>query len=184
MMQKNSKKSAGFTLLEATIALAILLILSLSMMTVFYHTLNATTFLRERQHAFEQARGSLDLLLMNIQMARSIVLHTDNDGNLMTMTLSQREPNGELGSYDFHFIANEQIISIGQRNNSNTFARHIANITVIPDQEMNPRRLYITITTVCRCIPRYGHCECTPCACEIITLTGNADIRYKSFRRR
>jgi len=184
-MRRKNKKSSGFTLLEATIALAIFLILSASVMTVFYNTSNATIFLRERQNTFEQARGSLDMLLINIQMAQSIVLHTDNYNTLITMTLYQRDPNGTLESYNFHFIADEQIISIGQRNRSNEFARNIKNVEVVPNQKTNPHRLYITITAACRCYFHSGnYCECATCECELIKLTGSVDVRHKSFQIR
>ena len=157
------KSKKALTLLEVTIALGVFSILSLGVMFIFYNTSNATGQLIQRQNYFEQSRRTVELLEINLQMATEIVLTTDENNILTTLTLTQRNPSGNLENYEFHFIDHLQIFTIGLRSPANEFARNISSIKIYPNQ--NKSYLYIHVTS----------------SCETIVLQVSVDIRYKAF---
>lgn len=176
------KANGGLTLLEATIALAVFMVLSASIVAVWQHTARSAALLLARQHAFEQARGSLDVMVMNVQMAQSITLRTDTNDTLELMTLNQlrQNPNNpaaiEPWNFDFIFNINGAPGTIAHQTlrfsgPTNEFARNIGNIIVEVDRYPSPQRMYISIITACLS-PR-----------EPITVHGSIDIRYKNFSR-
>ena len=177
------KRNKGLTLLEATIALAVFMILSVSIIAVWQHTARSTAYLLARQNAFEQARGSLDVMIMNIQMARNITLTTDTQHNLEVLVLEQRRirPGSsnetEYWNFVFYFNINALPIHEGSFQRlrfsglTNEFARNIGRVTVTTDRYPNPQRIYVTVATACE-YPRVP-----------VTVEGSVDIRYKNFSR-
>ena len=156
--KSSCKSKAGMTLLEVTIALAIWLALSASLLAVWQHVSVSSASILERQSAFENARGSLDAILMNLQMSNRIELSTDAQGNLSSLTLTQRDRYGQLHNYVFSMGANQRLLFGTQE-----FASNIASIVITTDDML--RRMYVTITTGCE---------------YPITLNGTGDIRYKT----
>jgi len=175
------KWNRGLTLLEATIALAVFMILSVSVIAVWQHAARSTAYLLARQHAFEQARGSLDVMIMNIQMARDITLTTDGQDNLEMLVLKQlrrnpdRPTERQLHNYVFYFNVNASPTQEGsfQRlrfgGSTNEFSRNIGRVIVTTDCCQEPQRMYVTVTTACE-YPRVP-----------VTVEGSVDIRYKNF---
>ena len=175
---KKKKTSAGFTLMEAVIALSIWMMLSLSVLVIWQYTTDRTTALIERQNAFENARITMDTLLINIQMARSIEVEVWRDYTLRRITLAQINPDGNPHNYSFFFDVSARrtdtwysMLQIGyfrpsnpnNRQGRNEVSRGIAHIRVEP---VNGRRMYITVKTSCE---------------NPIVLNGSVDIRYKGL---
>ncbi|MCL2571297.1 MAG: hypothetical protein FWE11_02755 [Defluviitaleaceae bacterium] len=166
---KNKKASKGFTLLEATIALAVWMILSVSIFLVWRHSANATTSTLTRQSAFENARISMDAIIMNIQMAQAILLEVEDDYILQRLVLTERNPQGHLHDYTFRFNAKSRpgssdfnILIFGL-----TAANELASgIALVRIQPIDNSHIQITIVTDCE---------------HPVTLEGSVDIRYKSL---
>jgi len=162
---KIKKARGGFTLLEAVIALALWLILSAGIFLVWQHSALSGTSLLERQSAFENARISMDALIMNFQMARRITLQTDSNDILQRLTLNQRNPQGQWQDYTFRFNLNAAPGSARHHRlefGDNEFAENIAEIRI---EYIDESRMQITITTGCE-VP--------------IILEGSVDARYKN----
>jgi len=166
-MTKYKKASGGFTLLEALIALAIWMIVLMSVVMVWQHVSARTEALLTRQSAFERARGSLDALIMNIQMSQAIELQLGPDDALVRLTLTSRNPQGILHNYEFRFNATalpgtpqHHRLRFGAHNE---FASGIAMVRITLDgySTMN-----ILIETDCR---------------HPVVLMGSVDIRYKQL---
>ena len=163
------KASKGFTLLEAVIALAIWMVLSLSVVIIWQFSAERSNALIARQSAFENARGSMDALLMNIQMAHTIELNVDRDYNLQRIRLTQQGP---LPNYYFHFNANarphqyiyRRLVFGRTGNAANYIADGIALVRIEPEFGYE-RYIHITIQTACEEYP--------------VVLEGRVDIRYK-----
>jgi len=161
------KTSSGFSLMEVTIALAIWMILSLSVLLIWQHTTSRAEALLARQNALENARSSMDGLVMNIQMARSINLQVGHDYTLQRIGLTQINPEGRYHEYEFTFNANAGSTDASFRRlmfgANNEFASGIAMVRIEP---IGGRHMHITVTT----------------ACEYpIVLEGSVDIRYKTL---
>jgi len=159
------KQTKGFTLLELVIALSIWMLLSMGVFFLWQHASRTTVTLIERQNALENARSSMDALVMNIQLARNIVLETTSINILRQITLTERDPQGQLHDYVFDFDINassgsarHQVLRFGE----NEFSSGIARIYMfyIPG-----RRINITIYTACP---------------EPIILRSSVDVRYKN----
>jgi len=148
----------GVTLLELTIALSVWMILSLSVLFVWQYTSRTTLNTLAHQSAFENARVSMDALIMNIQLADTITLNTNSDDILREIILRQPNPQGQLVGYTFAFNADTQRLLFGGQE----FASNIARIyvTYMPGRKMN-----ITVETACE---------------EAIVLHGSVDVRYKN----
>jgi len=160
-MKKHTK---GFTLLELIIALSIWMLLSMGVFFVWQHTSRTTVTLIEQQNALENARSSMDALVINIQMARGIVLETTSVNILRQITLTERNPQGQLHDYVFDFDINaspgsarHQILRFGE----NEFSSGIARIYMV---YVPGRRINIAIHTACA---------------EPIILLSSVDVRYK-----
>ncbi|MCL2839972.1 MAG: prepilin-type N-terminal cleavage/methylation domain-containing protein [Defluviitaleaceae bacterium] len=155
------KSKKGFTLLEATIALALWAVLSVGIFLTWYHVSGASRAMRTHQSAFENARIAMDALIINIQMAQDIDLVNNQDGILRQVTLWGFDPIGNLHDYRFHF--NPDLQRLEFPNLGNELASHIAElrITYIEGSRMN-----ILIETDCYPAP--------------ITLEGSVDVRFKS----
>jgi len=163
-----SKDTKGFTLLEAVIALAVWMVLSISVIMIWHHVSERGTELLARQNAFENARVALDVLIVNIEMANNIQLTVGSGNTLRTLRVTQRRPTGHVWNYYFQFSP-----SAGTRHRlqvgGNEIARDIEQIIIEP---INNTRLRIVVTTICDCSPTAIN------RCAII-LEGNVDIRYK-----
>jgi type II secretory pathway pseudopilin PulG len=68
----------GYTLFEVTVALGIWLILSAGVLSVWRYAANASGNIIQRQDAFENARGAMDIMLMHIQLAGEVYIYTHN----------------------------------------------------------------------------------------------------------
>ncbi|MCL1843115.1 MAG: type II secretion system GspH family protein, partial [Defluviitaleaceae bacterium] len=165
---RNNKNRRGFTLLEAVIALALWLILSLGIFFVWQYSVNVGVNMLQRQSAFENARLTIDALKMNFQMSRTITLRTDTNDVLQMLTMNQRDPNGRFANYSFRFnaaaaptAAQFQRLEQGNPGGWNEFAENIASIQII---HINNSRMRITVTTGCY---------------EPIILEGSVCVRYK-----
>jgi Tfp pilus assembly protein PilE len=194
--RKARKTRGGFTLLEAVIALALWLLLSVSVFFVWQHSARSGEILFARQNAFENARISMDALIMNLQMSERIRV-VNNGGVLRRLDLYQR---GRTYPYQFHFERVAAQLNFGfvqdSDNNShdfsrgNEFASNIAKIKIEYDCEN--KIMHIEITTGCvkpKCCN--GRTNCTtscvlpPCCVdkincgEPIILHGSVDLRYK-----
>ena len=186
MEQYMKKASTGFTLIEALIALAIWMILSISVIFIWQYSAQRTEALIERQSAFENARGAMDVLLMNLQLAHTIrlnVVRWRDEYNiwhyniLYTLDMDQINPEGNEQRYLFRFRVHLRStettfrrLEFGgfQRGTNipyvNEFASNIALIQIWPSR--NRQHMNITVTTGCE---------------YPITLEGSVDIRYKNL---
>lgn len=155
---------SGFTLFEAVIALALWLILSLGIFLVWQHSALMGAELLERQSAFENARISMDALIMNFKLSRRITLYTDGNDVLQLLVLNQLNPQGRFKNYTFRFNANASLGTARHHRldfGNNEFASNIAKIQI---QYIKESRMQITITTGCP---------------NPIILEGSVDVRYK-----
>jgi len=166
---KTKKTSKGFTLLEAVIALAIWSILSLSVIFVWQYTAERSSALIARQHAFENARGSMDVIIMNLQMARTIELTVGPNYTLQRLRVNGRRlVNNVPQWHNFEFTFNssarptDAIYRVLRFGGLNEFTAGIADIRVRP----YGGTMHITVVT----------------ACEYpIVLEGSVDIRHKAL---
>ena len=164
----NKKASKGFTLIEAIIALAIWMILSLSVVFIWQYTAQRTNALLERQSAFENARVSMDALLMNLQMAQTITLLVEDstDYALRSLSLVEIDPNGNRHTYIFTF--NPRLSPTATRYRQLLFgnAEFASNIAMI---QVRPRGQHMRVIVMTGCD-------------DPIILEGSVDIRYKYLR--
>jgi hypothetical protein len=176
-MKKNTAKfhlttnkiRRGFTLLEAVIALALWLLLSAGVFLVWQHSASSSEVLFARQNAFENARISMDALIMNLQMAHRIRI-VNNVHGFRRLDLQPRQ--GPNPYYQFHFEMAAAQLNLGFVANAdnrphdfsrgNEFASNIAEIKMEYDCEN--KIMNITIKTDCN---------------EPIILQGSVDVRYK-----
>jgi len=158
------KSSAGFTLLEAVIALAIWMILSVSILFIWNHTSNRTASILARQNAFENARGAMDVLITNLQMAKSITLDVCQNYVLRELTLPGFNPSGVPLPYVFNFDINLPDTAVRFRRLE--FGRNelASNIALVRIQPIGGHHVHITIETGCE---------------YPIIIEGSVDIRYK-----
>ncbi|MCL1877239.1 MAG: hypothetical protein FWF80_00100, partial [Defluviitaleaceae bacterium] len=156
-----SKKSGGFTLLELTIALSLWMILSVGVFFVWQHAANAGSDMLEQQYAFENARITMDAILMNLQMAHEITVSRNGDV-LETLHVRQLDPDREWDNYRIHFIPSDEIVTMGLRNAANTFATNIAEVRL---EYISANRMRVTVVSTCD---------------EPITLVGSVCVRGKS----
>jgi len=176
---QTKKSSKGFTLLEAIIALSIWMLLSVSVIFIWQFTSDRTDALITRQGVFENARGAMDILIMNLQMAQSITLDVEPDYTLRTLTLTQRNPQGQWHEprYRFDFILNPRWESHQRLNfGDNEFARGIAMIRMEP---IGNSRMNIRIVTVCKCLVPPVSLEDCECLVAPVIIEGSVDIRHK-----
>ena len=185
----NKKASKGFTLLEAVIALAIWMLLSVSVIFIWQFTSDRTNALIARQGVFENARGAMDVIIMQMQMASSIELWVGTDYTLQWIYLPGYDPEWVMHEFRIDFVLDTssehfQRLVFGRRltppNPSwgNEFARGIAMVRMEP---VDRSRMDIRIVTVCRCtvIPvTLDDCECLVAP---VILEGSVCIRHKAL---
>ena len=165
----NGKSKAGLTLLEVTIALALWLILSAGVFFAWQYSVRASAAILAGQNAFENARATMDVLIMNIQMSSRIEIYNDENGIMQRLVLYQDDTLFRDEPYEFRFdinagllvFARQRTIAVGAHN---AFADGIGEIriTYVPG-----RRIEIFVITACEA-PR-----------EPIRLWGSTDVRYK-----
>ena len=173
----SQKQNKGFTLLEAVIALAIWMILSLGIFFAWHHAATRSAALLARVHAFENARGAMDSIIINLQMSQTIELDVTSKYILHEMTMHGYDHRNVMHPFVMGFNINAretdpmfQRIFLGATA-ANEVASGIAMVQVrpvrerpVPGRPIRYRRLNITIKT----------------ACEYpIILEGSVDIRYK-----
>ena len=191
-----SKTNAGFTLLEAIIAIALFMVLTISMLSILHYTGSNTERLIATQNAFENARGSLDAIIMNVQMAHAIQLTTDTGNNLEILRMWQdgQDSQDPIDGYVFGFDVNAPATAIGSYQRLR-FGRGRDDLPGYNEFAGGIASIIATITCYCDFAP--AGCNCTPgCTCEKlrlyitittacppqrppITLTGSVDIRGK-----
>ena len=165
------KRKAGFTLIEAVIALAIWMILSVSVIFVWQHVSSRTSALLARQNAFENARVSMDALIANLQMAQSITLYVVGDHYVLRqMTVPGIDANGRVNNFVFDFDCRLTSAATRYRRlefGENELASNIAVVRVRPiGVRGHERHINITVET----------------GCEFhIVLEGSVDIRYTNL---
>jgi len=163
------KQKAGFTLIEAVIALAIWMILSVSVIFVWQHVSDRSGALMERQSAFENARVAMDALLVNIQMAQSIRLTVVGENYVLRrMIVPGIDAEGEFNDFTFDFDCRLTSTATRFRRlefGGNELASNIAEVRVQPIGERGrERHINITVITGCE---------------HPIKLEGSVDIRHK-----
>lgn len=167
-MNRKSINKKGHTLLEVTIALGVWLILSLSILVVWRYAATASGNLIAHQNAFENARGAMDAMRMNIQLSDVIYLDTHSHGGqenvLRRMVMPGPDPLGVLRNYTFSFDIT--LPSGAVRHNrlefgDNEMASRIALVRIV---YIEGHRMNITVITDCA---------------EPIILEGSVCVRYK-----
>ncbi|MCL1882420.1 MAG: type II secretion system GspH family protein, partial [Defluviitaleaceae bacterium] len=161
-------KGGGFTLLEVVIAFGLWLILSMGIFLIWQYSVNSGTRMLERQNVFENARGTMDVLTVNIQQAGRINIL--NDGEILRTLYTF--PHGSNDPTRIHFIPSQEIVSIGLRSASNELTSNIADVRVVPTGE---DRLRITVTAICI------NCEeeCPLYCSERVILENSVCTRHK-----
>jgi len=162
------KKQKGFTLVELIVSLGLWMILSLGVLFLWQHATHRSADVMQRQWALEQARGSMDILLMNIQLAHTIRLDTNNNGIMRRLTLTQYDPNGRLHDYVFEFNINLPETAASYQRLLHGGAEVASGIARIEIVYVLGRRMEIMIQTACE---------------EPIVLRGSVDVRYKNVIR-
>ena len=161
------KTSKGLTLLELVIAMAVWLGLLLSVLFLMHHTSATTSVTLARQNALENARITMDALVVNIELASRVTLVTGPDNMLQSLTLRQQNSMGMPHYYVFDFNVNapygsarHQVVRLG----NNEFSSNIGAvyITYVPN-----RRVDISVVTACE----------TP-----LVLHGSVDAMFKNVR--
>lgn len=156
----------GMTLLELVVAIGIWSILLVGASQLLIHTTQISADLVNRQAAHENARGALDALIVNIQMADAIELRTDPDGMLRHLVTHQLNPIEVRNPFTFSFDRNAPPGAARYRVLQYTVNNElVSNITEVRLTLSDDRDfIYITIT-----------------ADDRITLTSTVDVRYKEL---
>lgn len=159
------KLHKGVTLLELTIAMGMWLALSIGIFLLWQYVTNTTANMLMRQNALENSRAAMDGLVMNIQLASHIRLETDSNNVLERLTLTERNPQGQLHNYVFDFNINaaqgtprHQVLRLGE----NEF---VSNIAAIYMEYVYGRRINIAVVSACY---------------EPLRLYGSVNVRYKN----
>ena len=164
----------GFTLIEAIIALALFMILSIGVLFMWqYAARNARETIRV-QTVLDNISIAMDALIANIELSHSIVLHTNNRDILRRLDLSGYYWDGSPHTYIFTFNPNAlphltsfQSLFIGIPGlGGQQFAYGIYSIKIVNKYYL---RFDITITSACE---------------NPITITGSANIQHKHVTMR
>jgi len=148
------KKRRGFTLIEAIIALAVWMILSVSVIFVWQHVSNRSSAVMERQNALENARVAMDALIINIQMAQELRL----DVRYGTFVLRRLVAYGYgyddvINDFTFNFNCRLRPVAPNYRRllyGNNELASNIAEIYIRPvGERYHETHILIKITTGC-----------------------------------
>ena len=139
-----SKTNKGYTLIEAVITLGLWLVLSIGIFFVWQHAALSAASMLESQNAFENARITMDVLKMNINMSRCIEISKNSNANLSIIALNQRDPHGIWEPYNFRLNSNQ--LQIGQPGRGwNEISSNISTITI----RYMGDRLRIEVITTC-----------------------------------
>jgi len=160
------KSKKGFTLMEATIALALWMILSVGVLLTWHHVSQSTAALRAHQSAFENARVAMDAIIINVQMAERVEVINDNNGIMRELIMWGLNPQGELHPFTLR-LPNFEYSHLRFRrlefpNPGNELASNIAEIRIT---YIEGSRLDIFVKSGCYPAP--------------IELEGSVDVRYK-----
>ena len=151
------------TLMEATIALALWLILSAGILQIWHHAATSSTRIIETHAAFENTRATLDALITNIEKAHTITRLTTRAGGLLdrlSVIQSVLQPDGSRQETEYNFFFRNDGLQIGLPGGQNAFSNYIEEIRII----RVGRRLDITVKSNCD---------------EAIILRGSVCIRHK-----
>lgn len=166
--------NSGLTLIELIAAIAIWLVLFLSVSQLITHTARVSSYIIVNQNILENVRITLDALAVNIQMSDEIVLQTSTNGMLQLVTLYQIDPEQRRHPYQFRFDANLPYyhsrhgrLEIGSRNTFNEFSSNLSEVRL--EFCAYSQAIHITVSSV----------EYPP-----LTLTSTVDVRYKTIRER
>ena len=173
-MDKTKKIRAGFTLMEAVIALAIWMLLFSSALVIWHNASRHKEILLERQSYFENARGAMDILLVNMQMARSIDLRVrPGDYVLRSMYLpGYCARSGRPHTFRFYFdiylwpVSDRfQRLETGGEDGTLSGRNEVAsNIAAVHIRPVAGRYMLVTLKTSCD---------------HQFVLEGSVDIRYR-----
>ena len=159
----------GFTMLEAVVALGLFTLLTVSASQLLMHTTRTSSYLIARQEAMESARVAVDSLVINLQKADEIVMVTyRSDGMLRRLDLRQINPRNIREWYEFRYDRRLPPTSIRYNRlefGRNELASHLNEVRLVLEDDG-----WISITVVTD-----GSLG------EPVTLTGRADVRYKSI---
>jgi len=179
MRESIKKASKGFTLLEAVIALSVWMILSVSVIFIWRFTSERTEALIARQNALENARMAMDVLTVNLQMARNIDLYTVSDYTLRRVVAWQLTPDGRTwNNYIFDYNRPGTTVRNHLLLGGNEFARYIAHIRMEP---IGNSRMHIRIVTECECTVIPVTLEDCDCLEPPIILESSVGIRHKAL---
>ena len=172
-MDKTKKSKAGFTLMEAVIALGIWMLLFVSVFSIWHHASARQEGLLARQSDFENVRGAMDILLVNMQMARSIDLYVrPNDDMLRSLYLEgYYTDTWNHNRFRFYYDATlsplaarfQQLVTGGEDGTlrgRNEVASNISAVHIWPDGGF----MHVILKTSCD---------------HQFVLEGTVDIRYK-----
>jgi type II secretory pathway pseudopilin PulG len=167
-----SKKNKGYTLLEVTVALGVWLLLSLSVLFVWRYAANASGSLIARQNAFENARGAMDAMLMNIQLSDVIYLdafsYDGHENVLRQLVMPGLDPQGVMRNYTFSFditLPADAVRFNRLEFGGNEMASRIALVRIV---YIDGHRMDITVVTDCA---------------EPVVLEGSVCVRHKRVVR-
>ena len=160
----------GFTLLEMVVAIAVWMILIAGASRLLWYTTHTSTGLLARQEALESARVAVDALTVNLQMAESIILHTDSDGMLRRLSLLQVAPTNNPAWFHFYYDRNAPYGTPKYKRlefgGHNELASNLSAVKLILSADHS--LIHIAVTTD----ERLG---------EPVTLRSVVDIQYKSL---
>ena len=159
----NRKKRAGITLLEVTIALALWMIIAVTILHLWQQASHTATHTINQHHVFENARATLDALIVNIEMAHTIRIYSTSSGDLDRLITIQSvlDPGGFRRDRSYDFFFRHGGLQIGLPDRQNEFSSRIGQIRL----SQVGYRMYVKVVTDCA---------------KPITLTSSVDIRHKS----
>jgi len=154
-------------LVEATVALAVWMLLAAGASGILVYIARVSEQTVSAQSSFENARASLDAILVNIQLADNILIETDSSWTLKQLTLTQLDPDSKPHDYIFYFNkdaaqgeAKYHRLEFGLNSE---FASQIESVKVVLESE---KRISVSVTT-------------DGTRGESVTLSGSVDARYK-----
>ena len=173
-MTETASKKAGFTLIELVMAIAVWMIFMAGATHFIWYTARTSAEIKARQNLLENARVSVDMLTVNLQMTDDIVLTTDHDGMLRFLRVFQIDPRGNDHRYTFRYnrdlpasATRFRRLEMGNRGTYNELASYISEVRLIPSENRQLIQIIVTATD--------ENLE------ESITLESAVDIRYKDF---
>jgi len=136
------KNKKGFTLLEIVISMGISSILILSTIRIVIHISNINNKNLVYSELIHQSTIAMEFLGTQINIANNIVINTNQDNRLVSMTMDTPISSG--GTHIIRFgqsILTQNMLMFGNQE----FARYIENMQIVYDKNTN--LLYVTIIT-------------------------------------